>query len=177
MAVHPFFIKKIAMKQLLLAIGLVVSISGVCAQQVSTTSTRLNSQPPKKESVFLNDISMRAARDFEKKFGKVADKQWYKAGDGYVVKFTISSILHRSVYNSRGIWIYTIKYYNESIMPRAVRAQVKGTYYDCTITQVEEIEQPDGPVIYMVHMYDATTWKNVRLWDGEMEVVEEFDKG
>ena len=62
-------------------------------------------------------------------------------------------------------------------MPRAVRAQVKSTYYDCTITQIEEIELPGGPVVYLVHMYDATTWKNVRIRDGEMDLVEEFDKG
>ena len=165
------------MKQLLLAISLVAAISGACAQQVRNTSTGIYSRSPRKETLYMNNISVRAIRDFEKRFGKATDAQWYKAGEGYVVKFTNETIQYRSVYNSWGNWIYTIKYYKEAIMPRDVRARVKSSYYDYTITQVEEIEQPDSPVVYIVHMYDDTTWKNVKICDGEMEVVEDFDKG
>jgi hypothetical protein len=165
------------MKLLLAAILVVATVNTASAQQAGNSSQREFAKPSKNESVYMNDISTKAIRDFEKRFGDLHNKQWYRAGDGFVVKFTIRDMAHRSAYNSRGNWIYTIKYYPEAKMPRDIRAVVKRTYFDYTITQVEEVERPDGPVVYVVHMYDADSWINVSVTDGEMEVMEEFEKG
>jgi hypothetical protein len=62
-------------------------------------------------------------------------------------------------------------------MSRDIRAQVKSTYYDYTITLVEEIEQINNPLVYLVHLADASTWKIVSVCDGEMETVQDFRKG
>lgn len=71
------------MKQLLLAIATMAAMNGVNAQQAKTAATREYVKSSKKETVFLNDISMRAVRDFEKKFSKVSDGKWYRMTDGY----------------------------------------------------------------------------------------------
>jgi hypothetical protein len=97
--------------------------------------------------------------------------------DGYLVRFTTDSIQAKSAYDRRGHLLYTIKFYGESTLPFAVRDVVKRTYYDYTITQVEEIEQPGQRTVYQVHMQDAKTWKNVRVCNGEMELVEDYKKG
>ncbi len=55
-------------------------------------------------------------------------------------------------------------------------ALVKSQYYDYTITLVEEIEVPMKPLVYVVHMEDSATLKNVRVSDREMEVLEEYKK-
>jgi hypothetical protein len=53
---------------------------------------------------------------------------------------------------------------------------IKSQYYDYKITLVEEIVQTLKPLVYVVHMEDATTLKNIRVSDREMEVVEEYKK-
>ncbi len=53
---------------------------------------------------------------------------------------------------------------------------LKSQYYDYTITLVEEIETPMKPLVYVVHMEDSTTLKNVRVSEKEMEVLEEYKK-
>jgi hypothetical protein len=70
---------------------------------------------------------------------------------------------------------FTISYYDEKKLPDEIRSIVKSTYYDYSITCVEEIHI-DSKIIYIVHMQDDKTWKNVRICDGEMEIVEDFDK-
>lgn len=127
-------------------------------------------------SGYLNTLSTKAARDFAERYPE-AEGRWFAAKNGFVVRFTLDSISCRSAYDTRGNWVYTIKVYNEWKLPQPVRHQVKGTYYDYTITQVEEIIRPNEPVVYLVHMCDSTHWKNVQVREGEMVVVEEFRKG
>jgi hypothetical protein len=52
---------------------------------------------------------------------------------------------------------------------------VKSTYYDCEITLVEEINS-GTQVMYIVHLEDETTWKKVKVSDGTMEILEDFNK-
>lgn len=125
---------------------------------------------------YLNDINTRAARDFVQRYSEATNVEWYKVKEGYVVKFLIDSIKHQSVYKANGTWFYTIKYYKEYNMPRDVRTTVKRVYFDYTITQIEEIRYLNTPLVYIVHLEDATTWRNVRVCEGEMEVMEIYNK-
>jgi hypothetical protein len=61
-------------------------------------------------------------------------------------------------------------------MPRDVRGMVKSEYYDYTITVVEEIEERMKPLVYVVHLEDSTTLKNIRVCERDMEVIEEYKK-
>jgi hypothetical protein len=61
-------------------------------------------------------------------------------------------------------------------MPRDVRAMVKSQYYDYTITLVEEIIEPFKPLVYVVHLEDVETLKNIRVSEREMEVMDEYKK-
>ena len=80
-------------------------------------------------------------------------------------------------YNRIGDWQYTIVNYDEKKLPEDIRAMVKSTYYDYAITQVEEIvQQIQNEPSYLIHMKDDKTWKNVLVCNGEMVVVEDYDK-
>jgi hypothetical protein len=127
-------------------------------------------------SGYLNTLSTKAARDFAERFPDIEGK-WFAAKNGFVVRFLKDSIACRAAYDTRGNWVYTISVYDEWKLPKNVRHTVKSTYYDYTITQVEQIERPNEPVVYLVHMYDAKHWMNVQVREGEMVVVEEFRKG
>lgn len=124
----------------------------------------------------LNSVNIRALRDFLTKYEEASGVTWYKADKGFIVRFVIDSMSARSAYKSNGSWVYTIKQYMESRMPRQVRHLVKSTYYDYAITLVEEIEQPDETVKYLVHMQDSVSWKNVLVYNGQLELVEDKKK-
>lgn len=129
-----------------------------------------------KSAGYINRISTRAARDFALRYPDVERASWYAAKNGFIVHFRLDSCRTRTAYNLGGNWVYTIKVYAEDKMPRNVRHTVKSTYYDYTITQVEEIDRPNEKKLYLVHMCDASTWINVQVMDGEMKVAEEFRK-
>ena len=125
---------------------------------------------------YLNSINTRALRDFLGKYENATDVVWYSVQNGFIVRFKIDSIFSRAAYNSKGHWVYTIKHYMEAKMPRAVRGLVKSTYYDYEITLVEEIEQPNENVKYLVHLQDNVSWKNVLVSEGQLELVEDRTK-
>ena len=123
----------------------------------------------------LNAINTKAVRDFGKNYKIATDEKWYKVANGYLAKFASNGNDNMAAYDSKGRWKFTISYYDEKKLPDEIRSIVKSTYYDYSITRVEEIHI-DNKIIYIVHMQDDKTWKNVRICDGEMEIVEDFDK-
>lgn len=166
------------MKRMSLVVVIILSAitANLHAQQVSKSLGLDNVKSLQNGSGYLNHLSTKAARDFATRFPEVEGK-WFAAKNGFVVRFVLDSIGCRAAYDSRGYWVYTIKVYEEAKMPKAVRHLVKSTYYDYTITQIEEIDRPNEQKVYLVHMCDADTWMNVQVRDGEMIVVEEFKKG
>lgn len=120
-------------------------------------------------------INTKAIRNFKKTFRNVADEKWYVLSNGYVVQYTADSIKNIVVYDKKGNNAFSIAYYGEKQLDPEVRSIVKTTYYDYLITKVEEIHA-EGKTIYLVHMQDENTWKNVRVCDGEMELLDNFNK-
>jgi hypothetical protein len=149
----------------------------VTAQPVNRPALTDNLQSLHMSSLPINKVHVRAMRDFLKRDEAAANADWYVVETGYVVKYTgKNNSKCRTVYNSRGEFVYTIRQYYENVMPRDVRGIVKSQYYDYTITVIEEIEERMKPLVYVVHLEDSTTLKNVRVCDREMEVLEEYIK-
>jgi len=124
-----------------------------------------------------NNIHIRAVRDFLKRYKDVPDAEWVVIDEGFVVKYAGNGRRCRTVYNKNGLYLYTIRQYAEALMPRDVRAIVKSRYYDYIITLIEEIERPSTPIVYVVHIEDATTLKNVQVSEGAIEIMDEYIKG
>jgi len=127
---------------------------------------------------YINNINVSAVRDFVKRFHDQDNARWFKLKDAsLIVKFERPDIGFRVAYSSKGSWIYTLQSYHEKQMPRDVRATVKSTYYDYSITQVEEIDHVDGvATVYIVHVKDDESWKTLRVCNGEMDVLETLYK-
>ncbi|MEO6960598.1 MAG: hypothetical protein ABIY90_01450, partial [Puia sp.] len=67
-------------------------------------------------------------------------------------------------------------YYSEDKLPREIRAIVKSTYYDFTITVVEDVQTRVNGV-YLIYLEDKTSIKIVRVTrDGDMDVFKEITK-
>ncbi|MEJ7680864.1 MAG: hypothetical protein WKG06_24030 [Segetibacter sp.] len=128
------------------------------------------------DNSILKDINPNAIKDFKKTFA-VRNKTWHKTDKGFLASFSLAEIKNVVAYNNKGKWQHTIRIYNEDRLSRKIRATVKRTYYDYSITLAEEIHTADG-VVYLVHMQDETTWKIVRVSaDGEMELFQNLNKG
>jgi hypothetical protein len=162
---------------ILTSIAVLLLCGAVTAQQANRPVLTDNLQSLHMSSLPINKIHVRAMRDFLKRDKAAANADWMLVETGYVVKYTGKNNSRcRTVYNSRGEFAYTIRQYYENVMPRDVRGMVKSQYYDYTITLVEEIEERMKPLVYVVHLEDSTTLKNVRVCEREMEVVEEYNK-
>jgi hypothetical protein len=121
-------------------------------------------------------ISMKAVRDFTQSNKLAENVHWYKVSDGLMAYFTESGIKTKTGYDAKGNWLYTIRSYDETMLPKAIRAQVKSVYYDYAITWANEITKGQQ-IIYIVHLQDKAGYKNIRVCEGEeMEETEHFLK-
>lgn len=166
------------MKKLIMATGLtVVALTGCAYSQQGNTLAAARVRTLKPGNQYLNDINVRAVRDFVSRYGDITDVIWHRSNDNYIAVFFKDSVQHRVIYTNRGDLSYEMKYYEENRMPRTIRAQVKSIYYDYRIYVIQEIVTPDHPAVYIVNLQGDTDWKKVKLCQGEMEIMEEFRKG
>ena len=68
-----------------------------------------------------------------------------------------------------------LRYYQEEKLPHEIRGLVKSTYYDYDIYLITEVNRNEK-IAYVVKMEDKTSWKTVKVVDGEMEVLEDYTK-
>jgi hypothetical protein len=123
----------------------------------------------------MSTISIKAIKNFKSSFKEATDAQWSKIKNGYVAWFKLSGIVNRTFYDKRGNWYFTVAYYDETKLPRDVRAIVKRVYYDYTISGIQEISIEDK-VIYLVTVQDEKTLKTLRVCDGDMDIVGDYIK-
>ena len=124
----------------------------------------------------VSGINVKAIKSFDKTFKGVSNLNWSKISDGFSATFNQNDNLNRAYYDKHGKLNFTIIYYNNGKkLPRDIYAMVKSTYYDCNIPFAEEIHA-GNQVVYLVHLEDETSWKKVKVTDGEMELVEDFTK-
>ena len=165
---------------------LVLSISAAEAQskvnkQNSFTSENLrvldNSDNPShyKNSMAMNQISIKAIRDFKKTYENINNEKWYLEAYGFCAVFFEGDIRNDVNYSDNGHWLYSMKQYDETKLCRDIRNQIKTIYYDYAIQWVHEIILPKKTV-YFVLIEDKTTLKNIRICEDELEIIEDINK-
>ncbi|WP_207511411.1 hypothetical protein [Longitalea luteola] len=167
------------MKKLLIATCLAFAATAgpTTAQQASRPIVADNMSSLHMNARNINRVPIKVMRDFLKRSPSANDANWMEVETGFVAKYIDKkNNFCRTVYNSRGSYVYTVKQYAERNLPREVRGIVKSQYYDYTITLVEEVHQPLKPLVYIVHLEDATSFKHVQVSEGEMEVTKEYKK-
>ena len=123
--------------------------------------------------VYINNIHLKATRNFARSFKNVTSEKWYKTEGGFIASFKENEIKTEVFYNEKGSWLYNILTYQEDKLISAVRALIKNKYNDYAIVITFEQQFYDGPV-YIVHLKKATTYKTVLVSDGEIRIVDEF---
>ncbi|HEY4336930.1 MAG TPA: hypothetical protein VGM89_13565 [Puia sp.] len=153
----------------LLAGLFVVAQQGVQAQ-VSDHASLMNVH-----ALGVEPAAVKASRDFIQRAGDTKDEQWYKATVGYEAEYTDGPVKALYRYDKKGHWMYSILTYGEDRLPEDVRTLMKSNFYDFNINWVKEVNELQE-VVYVVHMENARTWKEVAVQGGEMRVLKEFCK-
>ncbi len=124
----------------------------------------------------MSSVNKKAASDFKKRFGNPEGTLWFSDKNGLTSYFKVEGFTDNVCYDKKGNWMYSMILYNESKLPKDVRAIVKSVYYDMTIKLVEEVQVRDAKV-YVVHLEDETTIRIVKVNDqGEMDTIQEVIK-
>ena len=90
--------------------------------------------------------------------------------------FNYNDMDYQVAYTKKGNLLRTIRSYNEDKMQPDLRQIVKITYYDYEITRVHEIEIPLSLVTYVVQLAGKKEIIDLRIYDGEIEVMRQFNK-
>jgi hypothetical protein len=124
----------------------------------------------------FRNIPIKAVRSFKKSWQYVDNESWYPVPDGYRARFTEDGVLYLVSYNKKGNWLNTMRQYDETKLDKDVRSSVRSGYYDYSIILVEEMEVPNKPLTYVIHLEDKTSFLNIRFCDREMEVLNRINK-
>jgi len=115
-------------------------------------------------------------RSFLKSYKDVSNETWIQVKAGFVVMFNYNEIDYQVAYNKKGNVLRTIRSYNEGKMALDLRHIVKSNYYDYEINRVHEVETFPDPPIYFIQLVGKKEIINLAVHDGEMEVLEKFDR-
>ena len=162
-----------------LLISTVIAVNG----QLASNHTRppggfiiLNKTEPENSPGFVGRVNPPVIRSFLKTYKDVSDEKWIEVTDGFVAMFNYNGMDHQVAYTKKGNLLRTIRSYTEDKMPTALRHIVKSTYYDYEINRVHEIETPHDPITYVVQLVGKKELISLELYDGEMEVIQKFNK-
>jgi hypothetical protein len=166
-------------KLIALAIVSIATISGTTGANAQMVSNSTSSEYQRSLSETTNPMtSPRALKNFANTYKNVKDEMWLKTNDGFAVRFTSGGIRTTVLYDKKGYWTGSIKYYGEEKMLHEIRHDVKSKYYDYKIIYTQEIETPDseGMPTYVICVEDQANIKLIRICDGEMSVWKEYTK-
>ena len=121
-------------------------------------------------------VNTKAVRDFVKSYTNAENIHWYIDTSGYFAYYSTDGYSGKTVYNKNGDWVYTLFSYPEEKLSAYIRELVKSVYCaDYKIIWINEVHNVKK-TFYVVHLEDKKTFKNLQICNGEMEVVQEFDK-
>lgn len=123
----------------------------------------------------VKGVHTKAEINFTKTYKDATDVTWYSLNDKrLMVRFFDNGIQTKVFYNRKGNSDAMVRYYTEDKLPNEVGYLVKSTYYGFNIFLVIEVTV-GNKTAYLVKIKDKNCTKTIRVMNGEMDVVEEFE--
>ena len=159
-----------------------VALCSCAVAQTNKLSSPLNF-PTTKELAYADEskadpassINEKAVKNFSKSYSKQSNASWFTLDDGFVAIFTADGIKTKAYYDRKGRSVGEVRTYQEDKLPKEIRHMVKSTYYDFTIFLVNEVTVGNAKV-HLIKIEDQTSFKTIRVQDGEMTETEAFTK-
>jgi hypothetical protein len=146
-------------------------VAGVSNDHFTGTTDKPNS----KYHIKSAGVNVNALRNFENSFSPAQNVNWYKVKDGFMVYFHHSGIKKVAGYDLKGQWLYYFASYTAEKLPDPIWHRIKNMYYEYSIIWVNLI-QTSNKTIYMVHLENKGTFKNVKVGDDDNAAIEEISK-
>ena len=169
----------IAISGIWLLISTAIAANGQFASNSIKPSGRfiiLNKTEPGNSPGLVGRVNPPVIRNFLKTYKDVSGEKWIEVKEGFIAMFNYNDMDYQVAYTKKGNLLRTIRSYNEDKMQPDLRQIVKSTYYDYEITRVHEIEIPLSPVTYVVQLAGKKELIDLRIYDGEIEVIRKFNK-
>jgi hypothetical protein len=172
---------KISLFALSVALFTVMATNEVKAQKMANAEILPFQTQNLKPSMLMDgieNINPKAVKNFTRTYKDVRTETWIQTQTGFAARFNDDGIRHTILYDNHGNWIGVVKNYTEEKLPKEVRNMVKSKYFDYSIFYVDEVESvdSDGIPTYVVHIEDKTSFKLIRVYDGQMEAWKEYLK-
>lgn len=124
----------------------------------------------------IEKINPKLLNQFNKHFYHAANVKWQQIGDKFLATFADDeTTTTSSLFSKNGKLIYIIHYSTEKQLPEMVKRLVNDKYEDYLITSVAQVLEKNRE-IWVVKLAGISHYKAVRVEDGEMEEVENFQK-
>ena len=162
-----------------LLISTAIAVNGQLASNHARPLERfiiLNKTEPENSPGFVGRVNPPVIRNFLKTYEDVSGERWIEVKEGFVAMFNYNGMDYQVAYTKKGNLLRTIRSYNEDKMQQDLRHIVKSSYYDYEITRVHEIEMPLSLITYVVQLAGKKELIDLRIYDGEMEVMRKFNK-
>jgi len=97
--------------------------------------------------------------------------------DGLTVHSEIDGNKVTSAYDKNGNWLYTIERHTAISLLKDIMDIVKDSYNNYSITGMEKVDRPGHNTVYVVHIEDRNSIKTLRVRNGDVELIQDFQKG
>ncbi len=133
-------------------------------------SNKANTIPPKITA------QEKAIKNFSRQFGSSITPKFYALENGFILQSSLSDLHVKSAYNNKGSWIYTISSFNPESYSKKVIEAVKDNYEAYSISGMQKVEQPGNSPVYIVSITNEKTIKMLRISNGEVEMINDYQK-
>jgi len=155
-------------------ISTTIVVNGQLASNHARPSGKFVSES--ENSSYAGRVNPSVIRSFLKTYKDVSGERWFEVKEGVIAMFDYNGVDYQVAYSKKGNLVRTIRSYNEDKMQPDLRHIVKSTYYDYDINRVHEIETPLNPVTYVVQLVGKKELINLKICEGEMEVLQKFNR-
>jgi hypothetical protein len=107
---------------------------------------------------------------------KAVDAVFILPTDGFFLYSEVNGNKVTSAYDKNGKWVYTIERHTATSLLKDVMDIVRESYYNYYISGMEKIEIPGFDAVYIVHIGDENSIKTLRVSNGEVELIQDFDR-
>ncbi len=114
--------------------------------------------------------------NFSKKFAGARDIQSNKVGNHTMITCTVDGRLTRVLYRKNGSWQHTITTYENDKLPESVRELINDAYPRYSIFGGVIEVSAGNATAHLVTIENKTSWKRIRVVNGEMDEYEEHTK-
>ncbi len=128
-------------------------------------------------NVPINELSAKAFRRFHRRFREVtAGEYWFKYAEGYQVSFLLDKHHEFAYFDPKGLFLYSLRYYDGKELPRETGEYVKRRFPDYKIDVVTEVNDGQKTFI-MLQIMNPDYIKVLTIVDGRIDIIKELTNG